>query len=113
MRKKSFAELKMNIAVSKEKSPSSRVTCISCEAEMKQAKQDLDVQESNARRVDDQFADAKWKVSDMKAKWERAKTEERAQSAVVKENGVQDIKQKSTASGSVFFLLLNLKALVA
>jgi|GEM_PF-6872068 chromosome segregation ATPase len=52
---------------------------ISCEAEMKQAKQDLDIQEGNARSVDDQLADAKWKVSDMKAKWERAKTEERAQ----------------------------------
>lgn len=51
------------------------------ETEMKRARQDLDIQEGNARRVDEQLADAKWKVNDMKAKWERAKTEERAQSA--------------------------------
>lgn len=57
------------------------------ESDMRRAKQELDTQETNARRVDEQLADAKWKVGDMKAKWERAKTEDRAQNAQSKDQG--------------------------
>ncbi len=57
------------------------------ESDMRRAKQELDAQETNARRVDEQLADAKWKVGDMKAKWERAKTEDRARTAQSKDKG--------------------------